>query len=279
MTEKFNYNLFNLSGKSVLVTGGGGLLAKQHAIALSQIGANVFLGDTDFESAKNNSEIINQKLDVNLVFPLTLDVTNESSIIKAVREINEKFGDINILINNAAINPKMNEYKDKFPETDYLENFSLEDWNSHMNIGLTGAFLCSKIIGKNMSEKNGGIILNIASDLSVISPDHRIYGLTEDGKRIVKPVVYSVIKSGLLGLTKYLATYWADKNVRSNSLSPGGIYTNQDEKFVKKISDLIPLKRMANQSEYIGVIQFLCSDASIYLNGQNIIMDGGRSIW
>ena len=130
-----------------------------------------------------------------------------------------------------------------------------------------------------LKKSNKGSVVNMASDLSIISPDHRIYGLTKDGKRIVKPVAYSVVKAGIVGLTKYLSTYWADRGVRSNSLSPGGVYTNQEDDFVQKISKLIPLERMAGQSEYIGAIQFLCSDASKYLNGQNIIMDGGRSVW
>ena len=130
-------------------------------------------------------------------------------------------------------------------------------------------------------DKKGGVILNIASDLSVISPDQRIYrkeGI-EDKSQPVKPITYSVIKSGLVGMTLYLATYWSDLNIRSNALSPGGIYNDHDDEFVTKLSSLIPLGRMANRDEYRSAIQFLCSDASSYMNGQNIIMDGGRSIW
>ncbi len=278
--NNFNFtSLYDLNGKNALVTGGGGLLAKQHALALSQLGAKVFLCDLNLESATKNSEEINKDLNMDVVFPINMDVTKEDSIKKTIEIINSKYGNIDILINNAAINPQMSSKKNVSPKDDYLENFPLEIWNSHINVGLTGAFLCSRHIGKKMSNNSGGIILNIASDLSVISPDHRIYGLTKDGKRIVKPVAYSVVKAGIVGLTKYLSTYWADKGVRSNSLSPGGVYTNQEDDFVQKISKLIPFGRMAGQSEYIGAIQFLCSDASKYLNGQNIIMDGGRSVW
>ena len=125
------------------------------------------------------------------------------------------------------------------------------------------------------------MILNIASDLSVISPDQRIYrqsGLPED-EQPVKPVTYSVIKSGLVGLTRYLATYWANRGVRANALSPGGVQTNQSDEFVQRLTNLIPLRRMAKKAEYRSAVQFLCSNASAYLNGQNIVMDGGRSIW
>lgn len=270
-----NYNhLYNLKNKNVLITGGGGLLGEQHALALSQIGAKVFLGDINFENAEINSKKINKYLKSTMVFPVNLDVTNEDSISETILFIKKISGNINILVNNASINPKM-----KKTTTNNIENFPLEVWNAYLNVGLTGAFLCSRLIGHQMSLKKGGVILNIASDLSVISPDHRIYGFNSDGDRIVKPVAYSVVKAGLIGLTKYLATYWADKGVRSNSLSPGGIFDDQDKQFVKNISKLIPLQRMAEPSEYIGALQFLCSDASNYLNGQNIVMDGGRSVW
>jgi len=163
-----------------------------------------------------------------------------------------------------------------------LESFDLEDWNLELAVGLTGAFLCSQVFGSDMAKKRkGGCILNIASDLSVIAPDQRIYmkEKIEEENQPVKPVTYSVIKTGIIGLTKYLATYWIGSNIRCNALSPGGIYTSQPDDFVIKLSNLIPLGRMAKKNEYRAAIQFLCSDASSYLNGHNLVMDGGRSIW
>lgn len=160
-----------------------------------------------------------------------------------------------------------------------MERYSLKNWDKELKVGLTGAFLTSKIIGSEMvKNKNGGIIINISSDLGIIAPDNRIYN--NSSKIInVKPITYSVIKHGIIGLTKYLATYWADKKIRTNCLCPGGIYENHNIKFVRKISKLIPLGRMARLDEYKGAIQFLCSDASSYMNGSNLIIDGGRTIW
>jgi NAD(P)-dependent dehydrogenase (short-subunit alcohol dehydrogenase family) len=182
------------------------------------------------------------------------------------------------LINNAAIDPKVRADGDL--ETSRFENFALGQWNLELSVGLSGAFLCSQVFGTEMAARRNGVILNIASDLSVIAPDQRIYkkaGLPNDSQP-TKPVTYSVIKNGLIGLTRYLAAYWAEKGVRVNALSPGGVQTNQSEEFVKRLSDLIPLGRMAKIDEYRGVVQFLCSDASSYLTGQNVVVDGGRSI-
>ena len=156
-----------------------------------------------------------------------------------------------------------------------LENFSLNLWDDEIKVGLTGSFLCAKHFGYQMKRnKKKGVIINIGSELSVVAPDQRIYK-----KNFFKPVTYSVIKHGIIGLTKYLSTYWAEHGIRCNALSPGGIFNNQDKKFLRNFKKLVPLNRMANQDEYNSAIQFLCSDASKFLNGHNLIIDGGRSIW
>ncbi len=188
---------------------------------------------------------------------------------------------VDILVNNAAIDPKMKGGAGMV-ESSRLENFPLEQWNVQVAVGLTGAFLCSQAFGTQMAQDGkGGVILNIASDLSVFSPDQRLYRKADlpDDMQPVKPVTYSVIKTGLIGLTRYLATYWAECGVRANALSPGGVFNGQDEVFLQKLSALIPLGRMAQRNEYRCAVQFLCSDASSYMNGQNIVMDGGRSAW
>ena len=272
---------FDLTGKNVLITGAAGLLGIEHAKALLSINANIRLTDINLEllqCAQKELNIFNKK--ANLVI-YEMDVTDMNSVKNVLNQLIDLNKRVDILINNAAIDPKVKEEKG-IAESSRLENFTLEQWNLQISVGLTGAFLCSQIFGNAMSiDGKGGVILNIASDLSVFSPDQRIYrkdGLPED-MQPVKPITYAVIKAGLIGLNRYLATYWADKGVRSNALSPGGIYTGQHEEFVLKLSNLIPLGRMANKDEYHGAIQFLCSDASAYLNGQNIVMDGGRSVW
>mgnify|MGYP006425988391 FL=1 len=265
---------FNLNKKVAIVTGGGGLLGAQHTEALILSGAHVYVADIDYDSANQVCLNLGTK-----ATPLLLDVTSEKSITDALEKILQDKGRLDILINNAAIDPKVNN--NSIIETSRVENFNIDDWHFQLNVGLLGSFLCSKVFGSWMSTNNGGVILNIASDLSVFSPDQRIYkknnGLPEE-EQPVKPVTYSVIKHGLIGLTKYLSTYWTEKNIRVNALSPGGVYTNQTDEFVEKLTNLIPMARMAHADEYQSAVQFLCSDASSYMTGQNIVIDGGRSV-
>ena len=183
------------------------------------------------------------------------------------------------MVNNVANDPKVNaSYTSTWSR---FETYDLELWNEDLMVGLTSSFLCSQIVGRHMAEQNEGVIVNIASDLSVFSPDQRLYkkeGLSDD-EQPVKPVGYSVVKHGLIGLTKYLATYWADKNIRVNALSPGGVQTDQDPDFVQRLESRIPMNRMASETDYQAALVFLLSDASAYMTGQNLVMDGGRSAW
>jgi NAD(P)-dependent dehydrogenase (short-subunit alcohol dehydrogenase family) len=264
---------FNLKNKEALITGAGGLLGYEHAHALLEVGAKVFLADINLKSLKNSYEKLIKIFPKNKVFKIKIDVTSEKSVLKALRFFKKKKFKIDILINNAAFNPA-NKNFNSFS----LEKYSLKNWKREIDVTLTGAFICSKIFGNEMSKNKTGVILNIASDLSVIAPDHRIYN---KGKKIkfVKPVTYSVGKTGLVGLTRYLSTYWSDSNVRCNAISPGGVMNNHKSSFTKKLKKLIPLGRMANKDEYRSAIQFLCSDASSYMTGQNLVIDGGRSVW
>lgn len=274
-------NKFNLSGKTALITGAAGLLGIEHAAALIESGAKVILTDVKNEAlfdAKNQLTKITQS---DNIYTFDMDVSKPEEVKKVASDIKSVGMRVDILINNAAIDPKVKGDKEVF-ETTRLENFSLEQWNLEVAVGLTGAFLCSQVFGAAMAKDDrGGIILNIASDLSIFSPDQRLYRKpnTPEELQPVKPVTYSVIKSGLIGLTHYLSTYWIEKGVRCNALSPGGVFNGQSDEFVQRLSSLIPMGRMAKQDEYRAAIQFLCSDASAYMNGQNIIMDGGRSAW
>ena len=269
---------FYLTGKVAVITGGAGLLGEKHAEAIAEFGGIPILLDIDEKAGTEKATRISNEYQVDCEFMLC-DITDESQISSVRDSLISKFGQIDILINNAAIDPKIKEN----PEINFsrLENFPIDQWNLEMAVGLTGAMLCSKVFGYEMAKKGKGVILNISSDLGIIAPDQRIYkkdGLPEN-EQPVKPVTYSVIKHGLIGLTKYLATYWADKGVRCNALCPGGIYNNQPDEFVNKISNLIPLGRMADEDEYKTSVVFMASDASIYMNGSVISMDGGRSCW
>lgn len=275
-------NRFRLDGKTALVTGAAGLLGREHSVALTQVGARVIMTDIDLDSLRDAQIAIlanypDAQLEVH-----KLDVADEGSVLDLSESLCGNGIHIDILVNNAAIDPKVDDGHITVGEPSRLENMPLDQWDFQIRVGLTGAFLCSRVFGQAMAEsERPGVILNIASDLSVFSPDQRLYAKPETDWRSqpVKPVTYSVIKTGLIGLTRYLATYWCDRGVRSNALSPGGVYTGQNEEFVQQLSERVPLGRMATKEEYHGAIQFLCSDASSYMNGQNVVMDGGRSVW
>ena len=212
---------------------------------------------------------------------LAADITQLAEVEKVRDALLARFGRIDILINNAANNPKVESSGSSSKAWSRLENFPLEIWNDDLRVGLTGAFLCSRVFGSEMAKRGKGVILNIASDLAVIAPDQRLYrqqGVPED-QQPVKPVTYSVVKTGLIGLTRYLATYWATSGVRVNAVSPGGVFNNQPEAFLAELHQRIPLARMAHADEYQGSILFLCSDASSYMTGANLVVDGGRTCW
>jgi NAD(P)-dependent dehydrogenase (short-subunit alcohol dehydrogenase family) len=275
---------FRLPGKTALITGGAGLLGVEHAHALLESGARVVLTDISTTAlaaaADSIRQAANEQESVSIETHI-MDVADPKSVQSVADALAADGVRIDILVNNAAIDPKVKGAEGVL-ETSRLENFPLDQWNLQVSVGLTGAFLCSQVFGSAMAaDGQGGVILNIASDLSVFSPDQRLYrrDAVADDLQPVKPVTYSVIKAGLVGLTWYLATYWADRGVRANALSPGGIFNGQSEQFVTRLTSLIPMGRMATRDEYRAAVQFLCSDASAYLNGQNIVMDGGRSVW
>lgn len=270
--------LFRLDDRIAVITGGGGLLGGQHAAAIADLGGRPVLLDIDAASLERNAALMLKETGIT---PLTLtaDITDLDSVRQACEHILGRYGRVDILINNAARNPKVESTDGQ--DFSRLENFPWEQWQLDLDVGLGGAFNCAKVFGTQMARQGRGVIVNIASDLGVIAPDQRLYrveGRAAD-QQPVKPVTYSVVKHGLIGLTKYLATYWHEQGVRCNALSPGGVHAGQNDVFVSKLTHLIPMGRMAEADEYRGAIAFLCSDASAYMNGANLVMDGGRSVW
>jgi NAD(P)-dependent dehydrogenase (short-subunit alcohol dehydrogenase family) len=269
--------VFDLSERVVVITGGAGTLGRQHGEAVARFGGVPVLADLRKGEARERAAELSSKWNVPAL-GVGVDVTQSRDVARLRDEILERFGRIDVLINNAANNPKVDGSSE---ELSRLESLSVDRWDADIAVGLTGAFLCSQAFGTEMARRGRGVILNIASDLALIGPDQRIYrqdGVAEN-LQPVKPVTYSVVKSGLLGLTRYLATYWADRGVRVNALSPGGIRTTQDSGFVTRLAERIPLGRMAEMSEYQGAVVFLCSDASSYMTGANLVIDGGRTCW
>jgi NAD(P)-dependent dehydrogenase (short-subunit alcohol dehydrogenase family) len=270
--------LFDLTGRVAVITGGAGLLGIKHAEIIAEAGGFPVLLDLPQANPDAAATSIAKKYGVEAAGYAT-DITQLATLETVRDELLARFGRVDILINNAANNPKVESGGSKVWSR--LENFPLEVWNDDLRVGLTGAFLCSRVFGSEMAKRGKGVILNIASDLGVIAPDQRLYrqeGVPED-QQPVKPVTYSVVKTGLIGLTRYLATYWATSGVRVNAISPGGVFNNQPEEFLAELHQRIPMSRMAHADEYQGSILFLCSDASSYMTGANLIVDGGRTCW
>ena len=262
-------DIFDLSGKVAVITGGAGLLGPEMAGALLDQGASVVLTDLDAEKCV---KVIDERSWQNLpVIPSGLDVASSQSWRVLLQFVLEKYGKVDILVNGAA---STNQSKTANFEAGF-ENFPEEDWDRIMDINLKGTFLGCQIIGKRMVEQGNGAIINIASLYGVVSPNHRIY----PGTGIFQPVAYSVSKQGVIALTKYLATLWADKNVRVNSLTPGGVWNQHEGLFYERYKQLNPSGDMADKSDMNGGIVFLASDASKHVIGHNLIIDGGYSVW
>ena len=262
--------LFGLSGKVAIVTGAAGQLGGCYVSTLLEAGAFVAALDVRLERSKSKlNNIASDRL-----LSIEVDITCRSSLKKGIDTILSRFGGINILINNAAIDtPPNSDEQDTGPFETYPES----SWQIMMDVNLKGTFFACQVIGGHMAKSGGGNIINISSQYGILSPDQRIYEYKE--KPFFKPAAYSVSKAGVLGLTKYLATYWANHNVRVNALVLGGVFNNQDEAFIDNYITKVPLGRMAREDEYNGAILFLASDASSYMTGANIVIDGGFSCW
>ena len=267
---------FNLKGNTVLVTGGGGLLGRQFALALAQAGADVMLADLAYEAAADQAEVI--RAEGLSAEALAVDVVDPDSTRAMVEQTLARFSRLDVLINSAALDPKFDPQHQSEQIANAFETYSLEAWRKALDVNLTGMFLASQAAVQPMLAQGKGVIINICSTYGINGPDQRIY-IRPDGTRSYKPVYYSVTKAGVLGFTRYLAAYYAGKNIRVNALTPGGVYNQHDEVFVKAYSAKTILGRMANIDEMSAAMLFLASDASSYMTGANLIVDGGWTAW
>jgi len=273
--ESLGHNHFSLSGKIAIVTGGAGMLGRYFCDGLAEFGANVAIVDIQGDRAEEYARELSTKFRIkSRGYPC--DVSNPASVRKTIADIVKDFGRIDILHNNAASkSDDLNAYFARF------EDYDLEEWRKIMSINIDGMFLIAQAVGNQMiAQGSGGSIIQTSSIYGISAPDQRIYeGSNYLGRGINTPAVYSVSKAAVIGLTKYLATYWAEQGIRVNSLTPGGVDSGQNQEFKRRYSARVPMGRMANATEIVGALLYLASDASSYVTGQNIIVDGGLNAW
>ena len=265
-TEK----LFRLDGKVAVITGAAGLLGLQHAVALSDFGANVMLTDVDHEICEQRASDIHRRSGVETA-AIRSDVRHESSWKSLLEQTVSRFGRVDILVNNAAFTTQSRSahYNASFSD------FPLSDWQQILEVNLTGTYIGCQIVGGEMAKQKSGSIINMGSLYGVVSPHHRMYLGTE----IHQPAAYSVSKAGVIALTRYLGALWADRGVRVNCITPGGVYNEQSEAFTSRYAALSPISRMAEKEELRGAVVYLASRASAYCTGHNLIVDGGWTAW
>jgi NAD(P)-dependent dehydrogenase (short-subunit alcohol dehydrogenase family) len=268
---------FSLKGRVAIITGGAGLLGIRHAQAIAAAGGVPVLADIRQPDAEARASAVASEFGVPAM-GAGCDVTRPESVDALLQGVLTRLGRVDILVNNAANNPKVEAPRQDFSR---LERFPTDQWNADVAVGLTGPFLCAKIIGGALAKQRRGVIINISSEYGIIAPDQRLYhrdGMAAD-QQPVKPVTYSVVKAGLHGLTLYLATYWADAGVRVNTISLGGVESGQPAAFLERAAARIPMGRMAQPHEFQGALVYLCSDAAAFVTGANLVVDGGKTIW
>jgi 2-deoxy-D-gluconate 3-dehydrogenase len=267
---------FDLSGKTVIVTGGAGLLGKSHGHALAAAGASVVLADILGEKARQAADEVAQASGAE-VLPVEVDVSQPESVQAMIDSTLEAFGTVDVLVNNAALDPKFDS-QHQGEHTNRFEDFPVEAWRQAIDVNVTGMFLCARAVAAPMRRAGRGSIINVASTYGLVGPDQRLYQ-REGQPPNYKPVTYSVSKAAALGLTRYLATYFAGTQIRANALTPGGVFAGHDDEFVARYSARTVLGRMADREEISAALLFLASDASSYMTGANLVVDGGWTAW
>lgn len=270
--------LFDLTGRVAVITGGAGQLGRQHAAAVAEAGGTPVLVDVSEETAGVAASLAAlHGVDAS---GWRADITDRDQVHQVVSSIVARHGRLDILVNNAALTVRGGQGANGYFAP--FEEYPIELWEDALRVNLTGAFLCTQAIGRVMREQRRGVVLNVASDVGTVSPDHRIYeGVVSphSGRPFNTPLSYATSKAGLINFTRYLSTYWAPFGIRVNCLSPGGVRSNHEPRFVEQLTARIPLGRMADPDEYKGAVLFLVSDASSYMTGANLIVDGGRTAW
>lgn len=270
--------LFSLKGKVAIVTGSLGLIGKNHCHALLEAGADVTVTDIDGKQCEAFAAELSENFPSSKVYGFGADITSPVEVEKLRDFALLKLGSIDILVNNAAINDKFEDPAALFEQSKF-ENYPLDLWNKSISVNVTGMFLCSQIIGKVMADNGKGSIINVASTYGIVAPNQDLYIDAHGVQKFYKTPAYPVTKGAVIAFTKFLAAYWGAKGVRVNTLTPGGVENNQDEFFISEYSRRTPLKRMAQPTDYIGALVYLASDASSYMTGANLVVDGGFTIW
>ena len=276
MTTESIFSKFDMTGKTAIITGAAGLLGRQFSLALAQAGANVVLADLAGDIATQNANELN---DMGLgALAVEVEITDPDSTRAMVQRTLTAFGSLDVLVNSAALDPKFDNANLVSQNVNEFETYALSSWKQALDVNLTGMFLASQAAVLPMLEQGRGVIVNISSTYGLVGPDQRLYE-RPDGTRQFKPVYYSVTKAGVLGFTRYLATYFAGKNIRVNALTPGGVFNDHDAAFTQQYSARTVLGRMAKLDEMNAAMLFLCSDASSYMTGSNLVVDGGWTAW
>jgi len=269
---------FDMTGQVAIVTGGPGLLGKEFCRTLAEAGAAIVVADINEVGAEAAAETLVK--DGYQALGVRTDVTNPESVQALVDKTLITYGRLDVLVNSAALDPKFDPQALAARSTplDSFEDYPVDAWRQALDVNLTGMFLCCQAAVRPMLVQGKGVLINICSTYGLVGPDQRLY--QRDGKQTsYKPVYYSVTKAGVLGLTRYLATYYAGKNIRANALTPGGVFNGHDEVFLQAYSARAVMGRMANKDEMNGALLFLASDASSYMTGANLVVDGGWTTW
>ncbi len=265
-------DIFSLEGKVAIVTGACGLIGKKHCEALANAGANVIVADINEAACIEFAKQLGERH-----LGISVNVIDEVSLKSAKAKILSRYGKIDVLVNNAAIND-MFENPSLALEQSMFEHYPLDMWKKSLDVNVTGVFLCSQVFGSVMSEAGSGSIINVASTYGITAPDQNLYKDENGIQKFYKSASYPTTKGAVISFTRFLAAYWGNKGVRVNTLSPGGVENNQDDFFVENYSKRTVLGRMAKNTDYQGAIVFLASDASSYMSGANLVVDGGWTI-